>query len=85
MDNHIFTVILDWLAFTVPQATIDEIGELLGGEWFEAATGFRGYPICWMTNHSRHGVVCCGNYFCWKCRATEIIRASRRNSAPNLW
>ena len=35
MDDHIFTVILDWLAFTVPQATVDEIGELLGGEWFE--------------------------------------------------
>ncbi len=23
----------------------------MGGEWFEAATGFRGYPVCWMTNH----------------------------------
>ncbi len=56
MDNCIFTVILDWLAFTVPQATVDEIRELLGGDWFEAATGFRGYPVCWMTNHSRHGL-----------------------------
>ncbi len=25
MDDHVFTVILDWLAFTVPQATVDEI------------------------------------------------------------
>jgi len=43
MDDRIFTVILDWLAFTVSQATGDEIGELLGGEWFETPTGFRGY------------------------------------------
>jgi hypothetical protein len=43
MDDRIFTVILDWLAFTVSQATVDMIGELLGGEWFEALTGFRGY------------------------------------------
>jgi len=56
MDDRIFTVILDWLAFTVPQATIDEIGELLGGEWFETPTGFRGYPTCWLTNQGRHGV-----------------------------
>ena len=56
MDDRIFTVILDWLAFTVPKASGEEIGELLGGEWFENATGFRGYPTCWMTNQSRHGV-----------------------------
>ena len=56
MDDRIFTVILDWLAFTVPQATVDEIGELLGGEWFETPTGFRGYPTCWLTNQGRHGV-----------------------------
>ena len=56
MDDHVFTVILDWLAFTVPQATVDEIREVLGGEWFEASTGFRGYPTCWMTNPGRHGV-----------------------------
>jgi DNA relaxase NicK len=56
MDDRIFTVILDWLAFTVPQATVDEIGELLGGEWFETSTGFRGYPTCWLTTQGRHGV-----------------------------
>ena len=56
MDDRIFTVILDWLAFTVPQASVDEIGELLGGEWFEATTGFRGYPTCWLTNQGRQGM-----------------------------
>lgn len=56
MDNRIFTVIFDWLAFTVPHASVEEISTLLGGEWFETATGFRGYPTCWMTNPGRHGV-----------------------------
>jgi hypothetical protein len=56
MDDPIFTLILDWLAFTVPQASVDEIGELLGGDWCETTTGFRGYPTCWLTNQGRHGV-----------------------------
>jgi DNA relaxase NicK len=56
MDQQTFTETLDWLAFTVPQAMVDEIGPVVGGEWFEAPTGFRGYPTCWLTNQSRHGV-----------------------------
>ena len=56
MDHHIFTETLDWLAFTVPQATVDEINTVVGGEWFERTTGFRGYPTCRLTNQGRHGV-----------------------------
>ena len=56
MDDRIFTSTLDWLAFTVPQATVDELSPVVGGEWFEATTGFRGYPTCWLTNQGRHGV-----------------------------
>ena len=56
MHNQIFTETLDWLAFTVPQAMVNEIGPVGGGEWFETATGFRGYPTCWLTNQGRHGV-----------------------------
>jgi phage replication initiation protein len=56
MDKNIFTSTLDWLAFTVPQATVDEIGPVVGGDWFETTTGFRGYPTCWLTNQGRHGV-----------------------------
>jgi len=56
MDNCIFTATLDWLAFTVPQATVDEIGPVVGGDWFETTTGFRGYPTCWLTSQGRHGV-----------------------------
>jgi len=56
MDDRIFTALIDWLAFTVPQATVEELGPLIGGDWFETTTGFRGYPTCWLTNHGRHGV-----------------------------
>jgi phage replication initiation protein len=56
MDERIFTETLDWLAFTVPRATVDEMGPVIGGEWFETTTGFRGYPTCWLTNQGHHGV-----------------------------
>jgi DNA relaxase NicK len=56
MDDRIFTETIDWLAFTVPQATVDEMSPVVGGEWFETTTGFRGYPTCWLTNQGRHGV-----------------------------
>jgi len=56
MDDRIFTETLDWLAFTVPQATVDEMRAIVGGEWFETTTGFRGYPTCWLTNQGRRGV-----------------------------
>ena len=56
MDDRIFTATIDWLAFTVPQATVQELGPVIGGDWFETTTGFRGYPTCWLTNQGRHGV-----------------------------
>ncbi|MEQ1844671.1 MAG: replication initiation factor domain-containing protein [Nitrospira sp.] len=56
MDTQNFTETIDWLAFTVPHATVDEIRLVVGGEWFETTTGFRGYPTCWLTNQGRHGV-----------------------------
>jgi len=56
MDDRIFTATIDWLAFTVPHATVDEMRLVVGGEWFETTTGFRGYPMCWLTNQGRHGV-----------------------------
>ncbi len=56
MENHIFTATIDWLAFTVPQATVEEMSAVVGGDWFETTTGFRGYPTCWITNQGRHGM-----------------------------
>jgi len=56
MDDRTFTETLDWLAFTVPLATVEEIRLVVGGEWFATTTGFRGYPTCWLTNQGRHGM-----------------------------
>ena len=55
-NDRIVTATLDELAFTVPQATVDEIGPIIGRDWFETTTGFRGYPTCWLTNQRQHGV-----------------------------
>jgi len=56
MNAQLFTETIDWLAFTVPQATMDEVRTVLGGEWFQTETGFRGYPTSWLTTNGRQGV-----------------------------
>src|SRR5512137_2285790 len=56
MNAQTFTETIDWLAFTVPQATVDEVRSVIGGEWFQTETGFRGYPTCWLTTNGRQGV-----------------------------
>jgi len=45
MSGQGFTQTIDWLAFTVPDASIEDVCEVIGGEWFESETGFRGYPV----------------------------------------
>lgn len=35
-----FTLTLDWLAFTVPDASIHDTMEVLGGSWTKGQTGF---------------------------------------------
>ena len=56
MNAQPFTETLDWLAFTVPQATVEEVRTMVGGDWFEAKSGFRGYPTSWLTTKGRQGV-----------------------------
>ncbi len=56
MNGQGFTQTIDWLAFTVPDASIEEVCKVVGGEWFESETGFRGYPICWMSVQGKQGV-----------------------------
>jgi len=56
MSEQGFTQTIDWLAFTVPDASIEDVFQLIGGEWFESETGFRGYPVCWMLVQGQQGV-----------------------------
>ncbi|MEP6959008.1 MAG: hypothetical protein ABI980_09795 [Nitrospirota bacterium] len=45
-DGFLFTV--DWLAFTVPSSTVEDVQQLVGGEWMQLETGFNGYPRAWL-------------------------------------
>ena len=51
-----FTQTIDWLAFTVPDAAADDVIRLIGGDWFESETGFRGYPVSRLMTQGRNGV-----------------------------
>lgn len=51
-----FTLLVDWLAFTLPDASADTVKEMIGGEWIENQAGFRGYPTCWLTADGSRGI-----------------------------
>lgn len=38
------TVLLDWLGFTLPVATIRDVQDVVGGDWVRSDKGFSGYP-----------------------------------------
>lgn len=46
LDGFLFSV--DWLAFTVPSSTVEDIQQRVGGEWMELEKGFNGYPRAWL-------------------------------------
>ena len=46
LDGFLFSV--DWLAFTVPSSTVEEVQQRVGGEWMELKKGFNGYPRAWL-------------------------------------
>jgi hypothetical protein len=43
-NTHVFTLTMDWLAFTMPDVSAQEVMRQLGGEWTKGKAGFRGYP-----------------------------------------
>lgn len=51
-----FTLTIDWLAFTVPTGSARETMEIIGGDWTKANTGFRGYPLSWITAGAGRGI-----------------------------
>ena len=51
-----FTQTLDWLAFTLPSTTVDEVTKTVGGDWFKSETGFRGYPTAHLMTQGKTGV-----------------------------
>ena len=51
-----FTLTIDWLAFTLPEASVQETISVLGGDWTKGKTGFRGYPLSWISAQGPRGV-----------------------------
>jgi len=38
-----FTLTIDWLAFTLPSGSVQDTMQMIGGDWTQSKTGFRGY------------------------------------------
>ena len=51
-----FTLTIDWLSFTLPTGSVKDTMDVLEGEWTKSPSGFRGYPLSWMTVASDRGV-----------------------------
>jgi len=51
-----FTLTIDWLAFTLPKNSPQEVMRVLGGDWVRGKAGFRGYPVSWITSEGTRGV-----------------------------
>jgi phage replication initiation protein len=51
-----FTLIIDWLPFTLPSGSAGDTIQMLGGDWTRSQTGFRGYPASWITTSRSRGV-----------------------------
>jgi phage replication initiation protein len=51
-----FTLTIDWLAFTLPESSAQEVIRVLGGDWVRGKAGFRGYPVSWITAEGTRGV-----------------------------
>ena len=56
VNNSVFTLTIDWLAFTLLDASVNEVMKVIGGEWSRGKAGFRGYPISWILADPSRGV-----------------------------
>lgn len=54
--NQAFTLTIDWLAFTLPEASAQDVMRVVGGEWTKGKAGFRGYPLSWILADPSRGV-----------------------------
>ena len=78
-----FTLTIDWLSFTLPTGTVKDTMDVLEGEWTKSPTGFRGYPLSWMTVASDRGVGKLGTGAPRSRRNAARVPVGR--SVPILW
>jgi phage replication initiation protein len=55
-NKPVFTLTMDWLAFTLPDASVHDVMKMIGGEWSRGKAGFRGYPLSWILADPSRGV-----------------------------
>lgn len=55
-ETPVFTLTIDWIAFTLPDASAQEVMRQIGGEWTKGKAGFRGYPLSWILTDTSRGV-----------------------------
>ena len=48
-----FTLSFDWLTWTLPAASVEEVAHELGGKWQRCKGGFRGYLMSWTNGCGR--------------------------------
>lgn len=53
--NSVFTLTIDWIAFTLPSASAHSVMQRIEGDWSRRKGGFRCYPDSWVLNQA-HGV-----------------------------
>jgi hypothetical protein len=51
-DTCVFTLTIDWIAFTVPSASAQTVMQRIEGDWSRRKGGFRSYPVSWVLNHT---------------------------------
>ena len=52
----IWTCVLGWFRFTVPDSTADEVMSRIGGEWIKDKKGFLGYRQGWLSRGNAGGI-----------------------------
>ena len=68
----IWTCVLGWFRFTVPDSTSDEVIARVGGEWIKDKKGFLGYRQGWLSRGNTGGLGRIGTAATWAPREVHV-------------
>ena len=69
---NIWTCVLGWFRFTVPDSTADEVIARVGGEWIKDKKGFLGYRQGWLSRGNSGGLGRIGTGASWAPREVHV-------------
>ena len=69
---NIWTCVLGWFRFTVPDSTADEVMSRIGGEWIKDKKGFLGYRQGWLSRGPGGGLGRIGTGASWAPREVHV-------------